>query len=274
MNNIVLSLLVALIGGLIGTYCGSYFLHLREENKMKKVQNIAIRALGILKKYAKQSYREAENEFNNTLTITEKRTVIVALHKLGVPFELPYNEMFDIKKMHFVDKVIDGEEIEAVILQINKGYCDNLFYLDPDSYFAENTSFAKRNVAKKYVREVLSKSRSNKNHLVSYPNNWNDNFGVGEFQTIRVFHERVCFDFLFDSNGIPIPEKMDQIIHEIDLGLWDDSLQMNYEVYKNVKAQIEINDTFQVLAAQQQQQNAGIKASNGDSKQQVKEDSH
>jgi hypothetical protein len=273
MNNIVLSLLVALIGGLIGTYCGSYFLHLREENKMKKVQNIAIRALGILKKYAKQSYREAENEFNNTLTITEKRTVIVALHKLGVPFELPYNEMFDIKKMHFVDKVIDGEEIEAVILQINKGYCDNLFYLDPDSYFAENTSFAKRNVAKKYVREVLSKSRSNKNHLVSYPNNWNDNFGVGEFQTIRVFHERVCFDFLFDSNGIPIPEKMDQIIHEIDLGLWDDSLQMNYEVYKNVKAQIEINDTFQVLAAQQQQ-NAGIKAPNGDSNQQVKEDSH
>ena len=66
---------------------------------------------------------------------------------------------------------------------------------------------------------------------------------------------------------------MDQIIHEIDLGLWDDSLQMNYEVYKNVKAQIEINDTFQVLAAQQQQ-NAGIKAPKGDSNQQVKEDSH
>ena len=265
MNNIILSLLIALIGGLIGTYCGSYFLHLREENKMKKVQSIAIKALKILEKYTKQSYRDAENEFNNTLTITEKRTIAVALHKLGVPFEIPYNEMFEIKKMHFVDKVIDGEEIENVILQINKGYCDNLFYIDPDSYFAENTSFAKRNVAKKYVREVLSKSRSDKNHLVSYPNNWNTIFGVGEFQTIRVFQERVCFDFLFDSNGIPIPEKMDQIIHEIDMGLWDDSLQMNYEVYKNVKAQIAINDTFQALAAQQQ--NAGINASKNEPSQ-------
>lgn len=272
MNNIVLSLLVALIGGLIGTYCGSYFLHLREESKTKKVRSIAIKALEILKKYAKQSYREAENEFNNTITITEKRTIIVALHKLGVPFEIPYNEMFEIKKMHFIDKVIDKEEVDDVILQINKGYCDNLFYLDPDSYFAENTSFAKRNVAKKYVKEVLSKSRGDKNHLVIYPDNWNTNFGIGEFQSIRVFHERVCFDVLFDSNGIPIPEKLDQIIHEIDMGLWDDSFQINYEVYRSIKSQIEMNNTFQALAVQQQ--NTGIKASNGDSNQPGKVDSH
>ncbi len=272
MNNIVLSLLVALIGGLIGTYCGSYFLHLREENKMKKIRSIAIKALRILKKYTKQSFREAESEFNNALTITEKRTIIVALHKLGVPFEIPYNEMFEIKKMHFVDRVIDKEEIDGVILQINKGYCDNLFYLDPDSYFAENTSFAKRNVAKKYVKEVLSKSRRDKNHLVSYPENWSSIFGIGEFQSIRVFHERVCFDVLYDSNGIPIPEKLNQVIHEIDMGLWDDSFQMNYEVYKNVQAQIEINNTFQALAAQQQ--NAGKKTSNDDPNQLEKVDSH
>ncbi len=272
MNNIVLSLLVAIIGGLIGTYCGSYFLHLREESNTKKVRSIAIKALEILKKYAKQSYREAENEFNNTLSITEKRTIIVALHKLGVPFEIPYNELFEIKKMHFVDKVIDKEEVDDVILQINKGYCDNLFYLDPDSYFAENTSFAKRNVAKKFVKEVLSKSRGSKNHLVSYPENWSSIFGVGEFQSIRVFQERVCFDVLFDSNGIPIPEKLDQIIHEIDMGLWDDSFQINYEVYRSIKSQIEMNNTFQALAVQQQ--NTGIKASNGDSNQLGKVDSH
>ena len=89
MNNIILSLLIALIGGLIGTYCGSYFFFFLVENKMKKVRNIAIKALKILEKYTKQSYRDAENEFNNTLTITEKRTIAVALHKLGVPFEIP-----------------------------------------------------------------------------------------------------------------------------------------------------------------------------------------
>ncbi len=209
MNNIVLSLLVAIIGGLIGTYCGSYFLHLREESNTKKVRSIAIKALEILKKYAKQSYREAENEFNNTLSITEKRTIIVALHKLGVPFEIPYNELFEIKKMHFVDKVIDKEEVDDVILQINKGYCDNLFYLDPDSYFAENTSFAKRNVAKKFVKEVLSKSRGSKNHLVSYPENWSSIFGVGDF-SLFVFSKKECVlmfylivtEFLFQKNWI------------------------------------------------------------------------
>lgn len=265
MNNIIVTLLSALIGGLIGTYAGARFLNTREENKMKKVREIAIKALNIIKKYSRQSFNASENEFNTALTITEKRTIIVALHKLGIPFETPYNEMFEIKKMHFVDKIIDKEEIDDVILQINKGYCDNLFYLDPDSYFAENTSLAKRNVAKKFVKEVLSKSRGDKNHLVSYPENWSSNFGIGEFQSIRVFQERVCFDVLFDSNGTPIPEKLNQIIHEIDMGLWDDSFQINYEVYRSIKSQIEMNNTFQALAGQQQ--NTGIKASSVDSKQ-------
>jgi hypothetical protein len=252
MGDFVVSLMVAVIGGLIGTYCGSYFLHRREENKMEKVRNVAVKAVEVLKKYSKQSYKEAESEFNNTLTITEKRTVIVALHKLGVPFETPYNEIFDIHKIHFVDKLIDKEEIDGIVFQINKGYCDNLFYLDPDSYFATNTFFAKRSIAKKYVKEILSKSRSDKNHMVSYPNNWSNSFGIGEFQTLRVFHEQVCFDYLYDSNGIPIPEILEQIMHEIDMGLWDNSLQLNYEAFKSIKSQIEMNNTFQALVYQQQ----------------------
>ena len=49
MNNIIVTLLSALIGGLIGTYAGARFLNTREENKMKKVREIAIKALNIIK---------------------------------------------------------------------------------------------------------------------------------------------------------------------------------------------------------------------------------
>lgn len=32
------------------------------------------------------------------MSISEKRTVIVALHKLGIPIDVSFNEKFDIKK--------------------------------------------------------------------------------------------------------------------------------------------------------------------------------
>ena len=160
MLTIIISVLTAAIGGLIGTYFGARFMRIPEEKNKKNIREIAIKALDIIAKYAKKSYREAENEFNNTLSITEKRTVIVALHKLGIPFGVPYNELFNIKKIYFVDKEIDKEEIDGIIMQINNGYCDNLFYLDPDTYFASNyTLFAMRNAGKRYVSEILSKSK-------------------------------------------------------------------------------------------------------------------
>ena len=55
--------------------------------------------------------------------------------------------------------MIDKDEIDGIVFQIEKGYCDNLFYQDPDSYFAANyTLFAMRNAGKKYVKEILLKS--------------------------------------------------------------------------------------------------------------------
>ena len=152
MANFIIALLTALIGGLIGTYFGARFLNMREESKMQRVRDIAIKALNLIKKYAKQSYRNAENDFNTSLSITEKRMVIVALHKLGVPIGVPSNEVFNIRKVFFVNTTIEEDEIDGIILQINKGFCDNLFYIDPDTYFAANyTQFAMRNAGKKYV---------------------------------------------------------------------------------------------------------------------------
>lgn len=239
MANFIIALLTALIGGLIGTYFGARFLNMREENKMQRVRDIAIKALNVIKKYAKQSYRNAENDFNTSLSITEKRMVIVALHKLGVPIGVPSNEVFNIRKVFFVNTTIEEDEIDGIILQINKGFCDNLFYIDPDTYFAANyTQFAMRNAGKKYVSEVLAKSRVNvaTNQLIE-PIDLGTIFSLGEYKAIQVLRDQVRDQMYFDKNGLPIKEKIESLLKDIDLGLWDMYLMWNFEAYQNVKAQ-------------------------------------
>ena len=239
MTDIIIPIITAIIGALIGTYGGAYFFGRRQERKMNKVRALAIKALKVLKKYSKQSFRNAENDFNTSLSLVEKRTVLVALHKLGIPIGVPSDEVFDIRKIYFIDSVIDKDELDGIILQISKGYCDNLFYIDPDTYFAANfTLFAMRNVAKKYVRDVLSKSKCDQNRKVWYPENRVTTFGVGEYYSLRILHEQLCVDYIYDKDGNAIPEKMNQILHEIDRGIWDNSLQCNYEIYKNAKSQM------------------------------------
>ena len=239
MANFIIALLTALIGGLIGTYFGARFLNMREESKMQRVRDIAIKALNLIKKYAKQSYRNSENDFNTSLSITEKRMVIVALHKLGVPIGVPSNEVFNIRKVFFVNTTIEEDEINGIILQINKGFCDNLFYIDPDTYFAANyTQFAMRNAGKKYVSEVLAKSRVNvaTNQLIE-PMDLGTIFSLGEFKAIQVLRDQVRDQMYFDKNGLPIKEKIESLMKDIDLGLWDMYLMWNFEAYQNVKAQ-------------------------------------
>ena len=239
MANFIIALLTALIGGLIGTYFGARFLNMREENKMQRVRDIAIKALNVIKKYAKQSYRNAENDFNTSLSITEKRMVIVALHKLGVPIGVPSNEVFNIRKVFFVNTIIEEDEINGIILQINKGFCDNLFYIDPDTYFAANyTQFAMRNAGKKYVSEVLAKSRVNvaTNQLIE-PIDLGTIFSLGEFKAIQVLRDQVKDHMYFDKNGLPIKERIESLLKDIDLGLWDMYLMWNFEAYQNVKTQ-------------------------------------
>ena len=239
MANFIIALLTALIGGLIGTYFGARFLNMREENKMQRVRDIAIKALNVIKKYAKQSYRNSENDFNTSLSITEKRMVIVDLHKLGIPIGVPSNEVFNIRKVFFVNTTIEEDEIDGIILQINKGFCDNLFYIDPDTYFAANyTQFAMRNAGKKYVSEVLAKSRVNvaTNQLIE-PIDLGTIFSLGEFKAIQVLRDQVRDQMYFDKNGLPIKERIESLLKDIDLGLWDMYLMWNFEAYQNVKTQ-------------------------------------
>lgn len=143
-------ILTAVLGGWVGAYWGFKLQGNKEMLEKEIVSNIAIKALDILKSYSGKSYREAEGEFNKAISIAKKRTIVVALHKLGIPFGLPSNETFNIREIHFVDTIVIDSDIDGIVLQISKGYCDNLFYIDPDTYFASNfTLFAMRNAGNK-----------------------------------------------------------------------------------------------------------------------------
>ena len=52
----LLPLISGAIGALIGTYGGSYFLHWKQEKKIKNVRAMAVKALNVFRAYAKKSY--------------------------------------------------------------------------------------------------------------------------------------------------------------------------------------------------------------------------
>ena len=241
---IIIPILTAVIGGWIGAYFGHKYTKRQNSEENEKLRNIAIKALNIIKSYQKHSYSEAENEFNKSMSISEKRTVIVALHKLGIPIGLSSNEKFDIKKIHFVDSIIDEDDIDGIILQINKGFCDNLFYIDPDSYFAANyTLFAKRNTGKRYVSEMLSNSKVDySKNILTEPMPLDKVFSLGEIKSIQVFREVVRDQNYFDENGKPIQKKINTLLKEIDLGLWDNYLLWSFEAYQNIMLQNKFAD--------------------------------
>ena len=239
---VLVPILTAVLGGWVGAYYGNKYRANKETHEKEMVRNIAIKALKILKSYSRMSYRETEGEFNKSMSIAEKRTIIVALHKLGIPFGIPSNEKFNIREIHFVDTLVNEDDIDGIILQISKGYCDNLFYLDPDTYFASNfTLFAMRNVGKRYVKEILAKSKLNPdNKLLNEPVDLSNVFSLGEFKAVQVLRDQVRDVAYFDKNGQPIKEKIEVLLKEIDLGLWDSYLLWNYENYQSVKAQIQM----------------------------------
>lgn len=263
----LLPLISGAIGALIGTYGGSYFLHWKQEKKIKNVRSMAAKALDIFKEYAqhKKSYADSANEFNTKLNVSEKRAVVVALHKIGVPFEISTKADFDIKNLRLKDIIIDRDEIDAMIQQIEKGNCDNLFFIDIESYFTSNLRLnAVRNVGKKYVEEVQSKSRVEKdapNTIVSQPD-WHKVFSPGELQIIFVLRIQLANTAYFLPDGNADPVKMKTLIREIEIGLWDNYLFWEYESYQNIRAQHNLANIIQNAVMEQQMMNIGTQMNN------------
>lgn len=252
-------LLSGAIGALIGTYCGSYFLHWKQEMRIKNVRSMAIKALDIFKEYAqhKKSYADSANEFNTKLNVSEKRAVVVALHKLGVPFEAPTRDTFDIRSIRFKDIVIDKDEIVAMMVQIDKGNCDTLFFTDIESYFTTNLRLnAVRGVGRKYVEEVHAKSwvEKEKPDTIMNPADWYKQFTPGELQTILVLRTQLANTDYFSQNGRADSNKIKDLIREIEIGLWDNYLFYDYESFSNIRAQHNLANVVQGIIMMNQQQ--------------------
>lgn len=255
----LLPLISGAIGALIGTYGGSYFLHWKQEKKIKNVRSMAVKALDIFKGYAQQkkNYSDSANEFNTKLNVSEKRAVVVALHKLGIPFETPTKDAFDIKNIRFKDIVIDKDEINTMIVQINKGNCDNHFFTDIESYFTSNLRLnAVRNVGKKYVEEVHAKSwvEKEKPNTIVNPVDWYKQFTPGELQTILVLRTQLANTEYFSQNGRADSNKIKDLIREIEIGLWDNYLFYDYESFTNIQAQHNLANVVQNMIMMNQQQ--------------------
>ena len=62
-------------------------------------------------------------------------------------------------------------------------------------------------------------------------------FTFGEYKIIQAFREQVNDNYFFDANGYPNNEKIDSLLNDIDLGLWDEYLCWSFESYQNIKSQ-------------------------------------
>ena len=257
----ILSIITALVSALFGGYLGAYYQFRFQNRKVRKIRSIAIKALEIFENYAKQnkSYDMAASEFNNSLNVVEKRAVLVALCKLGVPVVQPIDDIFRIENVEFENKIISKEVIALMKGQVNKGNCDDMFFSDVDAYFTSNTRLlAIRAVAKKFVDKFFSKSKCDMQRMVvNYPSPLSNIFTPGEQNILNVFRARSCWTDYFDKNGNAIPEKMEELKKEIDLGLWDTYLFWDWESYLNIQNQNSLAIAFRnMMNMNPQMQNA------------------
>ena len=261
MESVVVYIGVTLISGAagawIGTYCGAQFSAKKQEQRNKEMRNMAIKGLNILKKYSGKgnTYDMAESEFNNSLSVAEKRVFIVALHKLGIPILATSFTKFDIQCIHFDKIIIDRDEISAIINQIESGYCDQLFYIDPETYFSDNIRLRTlRSISKRWVEEVFAKSIIDRdNKKIYYSDKWFERFTLAERFAIAVFKEKIGVDEYFADNGKIQEGAVIEICSDIDRGLWDNCFYWDIENYNNVTATNSLNITLtQILNNQKE----------------------
>lgn len=241
-SNVIISTIVTIISGVIGAFIGTYygavFAANRQEKRLQDVRNMALKAIKIFQNYAHggKTFDETADQFNNTMSIAEKRAVIVALHKLGIPVQVLSNEPFSIFKVTFEHREIDKDDLNAIANQVTSGHCDNLFHIEPEKYFDENIrQKSLRSVAKRWVNEVLVHSTISQDRKTAiYPDDWGSLFSVGEKQAILVFKERVLSEEFYHPNGTINEKKINELLRDIDCGLWDICLYWDYINYRNV----------------------------------------
>lgn len=232
------ALLTAAIGAFIGTLYGSKKLYEYQQSGKLATRKTALKAVNILKKYAGQPYTKAQSDFNTSLSTSEKRAVLVALHKLGIPIIVPSTIAFQISDVQFSNAKIVKEELESIEAQLDNGNCDYLFYEDVESYFSSNLRLnTLRELAKRYVNNVMKNSRYEHGAILD-PKNWETMyFTPGEVQAIMVFYKRVHDQMYYEGNGNLRAGIIEKLLNEIEIGLWDSYLFWDYAAHQNMQSQ-------------------------------------
>lgn len=236
------TILLSLISACIGTFGGAYAFYRFENRKFKKVRDIAIKALDIFQKYGEKNktYEEASSDFNTSLSISEKRAVVVALSKLGVPFDFSKIERFSVKDIPLLSEEIHLEDIKSMRDQIKSGNCDSLFFMDVEQTFGKEFRIRKfRENAVKYVDKVLRLSTIDFNkNIVTFPENWYKDFSFSDRLNLLVIKEVIVDPEFFDSKtSNPNKEKLDNLVQDILSGYLDQYLLSEYYTFKNIKEQ-------------------------------------
>ena len=154
--------------------------------------------------------------------------------------EIPSLNIFNIRSINLKNATIDKIEIDAMIQQIEKGHCDNLFFLDVDTYITTNQKILTlRPIAKKFANEVLSKSKL-VNTSIIYADDLFLHFSYGEIQNILVFKERLANQYYYLKNGDIDNKKIIELLKEINIGICDRYISWDYEADQNMKSQIKM----------------------------------
>lgn len=188
-------IITVLISVILSTVIAIY----RDKTKNSGVRRIAIRALKLFISYAKfgNTFQMTENDFNNKFSIPEKRAILVALHKIGVPVTIPSASLFNIYAVEFLSEKIDKDEICSMIKQIKKGNCDKLFYSDVENHFSDGLRMRRiRDIAKRYINKVMALSSIEYNSdgvtcTIVKPDRWVDDFTPGEIKTLLTFMQQL-----------------------------------------------------------------------------------
>lgn len=240
-GSVVLSAITGIVGAAIGTYWGTQWLASYKNKEIIRIRNMGIKALHIIKKYSKnkQYYSHAANEFNTTLSVAEKRSVLVALHKLGLPILFPVDRPFSLNNISFPEEEIDEKYIQDIILQVQNGYADKLFFLDVEEHFnADLRLRSLRNIAKKYIDNILAKTKISEDKChIQYEDDCWINFSPGEVNSILVFKRLTMESGFYDKNGNIRNDTLELLKKEVDLGIWDSYLQWDITAYNNMCTQ-------------------------------------
>lgn len=230
-----------MIGAIIGATINNFL----SKKQTNQTRNTAIKALRVIKKYAIKgnTFKNSCDEFNREFTLAEKRAILVALEKLGIPIHYTYANPFNIRKISFSEIEIDDFEINGMISQIKKGNCDKFFFSDVDEHFNHGMIIKSlRQIAKTYLNEILGKSfikKENGKLTRIYPAEYLTKFTIGERNVLLTFAEQLLevSELTFDEGGRPKEEQISSLVKDVEIGLWDRSLLWDYRAYSNMNIQ-------------------------------------